>query len=90
MQRNKKGMAHNQNRKQSVKTLSEGHACMLNLLVTLWTAAARLPWSRYSMGKNTGVSCHALLQGIFPSQGSNLGLPHFKQILYHMSHQESP
>ena len=33
-----------------------------------------------SPGKNTGVSCHALLQGIFPTQGSNPGLPHCKQI----------
>ena len=37
--------------------------------------------------KNTGVGCHALLQGIFPTQGSNLGLPHCRQILYHLSHQ---
>ena len=41
-------------------------------------------------GKNTGVCCHALLQGIFPTQGSNLGLPHCRQILYHLSHQGSP
>ena len=34
-----------------------------------------------------GVSSHALLQGIFPTQGSNLGLPHCRQILYHLSHQ---
>ena len=41
------------------------------LFVTLWTVAARLlcPWD--SPGKNTGVGCHALLQGIFPTQGSN-------------------
>ena len=43
-----------------------------------------------SPGKNTGVSCHALLQGIFTSQGSNPGLPHCTQILYHLSHQGSP
>ena len=30
-----------------------------------------------SSGKNTGVGCHALLQGIFPTQGLNLG-PHTK------------
>ena len=30
----------------------------------------------YSPGKNTGVGCHTLLQGIFPTQGSNPGLPH--------------
>ena len=28
-----------------------------------------------SPGKNTGVGCHAFLQGIFPTQGSNPGLP---------------
>ena len=38
----------------------------------------------------TGVGCHSLLQGIFPTQGSNLGLPHCRQILYHLSHQGSP
>ena len=36
-----------------------------------------------SPGKNTGVGGHALLQGIFPTQGSNLGLLHCGQILYH-------
>ena len=41
-------------------------------------------------GKNTGVGCHDLLQGIFPIQGSNPGLPHCRWILYHLSHQESP
>ena len=43
-----------------------------------------------SPGKNTGVHCHALLQGIFPTQGSNPGLPHCRQILYCLSHQGSP
>ena len=43
-----------------------------------------------SPGKNTRVGCHALLQGIFPTQGLNPGLPHCKQILYHLSHQGSP
>ena len=32
-----------------------------------------------SPGKNTGVGCHALLQGIFPTQGSNPGLPHCRR-----------
>ena len=36
-----------------------------------------------SPGKNTGVDCHSLLQGIFLTQGSNPGLPHCRQILYH-------
>ena len=42
-----------------------------------------------SPGKNTGVGCYALIQGIFPTQGSNPGLPHCRQILYHLSHQGS-
>ena len=42
-----------------------------------------------SLGKNTAVGCHALLQGIFPTQGSNSCLPHYRRILYHLSHQES-
>ena len=43
-----------------------------------------------SPGKNTGMGCHALLQGIFPTQGSNPGLPHCRWIPYHLSHQGSP
>ena len=41
-----------------------------------------------SPGKNIGVGCHALLQGIFPTRGSNPSLPHCRQILYHLSHPE--
>ena len=41
-------------------------------------------------GKNTGVGCHFLLQGIFPTQGSNPYLPHCGQTHYHLSHQGSP
>ena len=41
-------------------------------------------------GKTTGVGCHAFLQGIFPTQGSNSGLPHCRWILYCLSHQGSP
>ena len=43
-----------------------------------------------SPGKNTGVGCYALLQGLFPTQGLNPDLPHWRQILYHLSHQGSP
>ena len=42
-----------------------------------------------SPGKNTGVDCHALLQGIFPTWGLNPGLLNCGQILYHLSHQGS-
>ena len=41
-------------------------------------------------GKNAGVGCHSLLQGIFPTLRSNPGLLHCRQILYHLSHQGSP
>ena len=40
-------------------------------------------------GENNGVGCHALLQGIFPTQGLIPGLMHCRQILYHLSHQGS-
>ena len=43
-----------------------------------------------SPGKNIGVGCLALLQGIFPTQGLNAGLLHCRWILYHLSHQGSP
>ena len=46
------------------------------------------PWD--TPGKNTVVSCHSLLQGIFPNWGSNPGFPYCRQILYHLSHQGSP
>ena len=44
-----------------------------------------------SPGKNTGVGCHALLQGIFPTQGLNPGVPTLQvDFFYHLSHQGSP
>ena len=43
-----------------------------------------------SLGKNTGVGCHALLQGIIPTQRSNSGLLHCRWILYQLSYQGSP
>jgi len=43
-----------------------------------------------SPGKNTGVGSHSLLQGIFLTQGSILGLLHGRQMLYHLCHQGSP
>ena len=42
-----------------------------------------------SLGKNTGVGCHARLREIFPIQGSDSGLPHCRWILYHLSCQGS-
>ena len=64
------------------------------LCLALWdTMDCSLPGSSVHgdyPGKNTGVGCHALLQGIFPTQGLNPGLPHCRLILYQLSHQGSP
>ena len=46
------------------------------------------PWN--SPGQDTGVGSPALLQGIFPTQGSNPGLPHCRKILYQLNHKGSP
>ena len=43
-----------------------------------------------SPGQNTEVGSLSLLQGIFPTQKSNPGLPHCRQILYLLSHKGSP
>ena len=51
-----------------------------------WTGLYN-PW--YSPGQSTGVCRCSLLQGIFPTQGSNPGIPHWRQILYQLSHQGS-
>ena len=61
--------------KVKVKSLS-----CVRLFVTPWTVGYRLlpPWD--SPVKNTGMGCCFLLQGIFPTQGSNPGLPHCRQM----------
>ena len=72
------------------------HTHMLSrvqLFETLSTVATRLlcPWD--SPGKNTGVGCYFLLQGIFPTQGSNLHFLHFLHWLawsLPLSHMGSP
>ena len=58
---------------------------LVRLFVTPWTNS---PWN--SPGQNTGVGSLSLLQGIFPTQGSNAGLPHCRWILYQLSHKGSP
>ena len=52
----------------------------------LWPARPLCPWN--SPVKNTGVSSHSLLQGIFLIQWSNLALLDCRQIPYHLSHRE--
>ena len=57
----------------------------VQLFATPWLLS---PWD--FPGKSNGVGCHFLLQGIFPTQRSNLGLLHCRQTLYPLSHQGSP
>ena len=54
--------------------------CTPETNTTLQPARLLCPWD--SPGKNTGVGSHSLLQRIFPTQGSNLGLLYCRQILY--------
>ena len=51
----------------------------------LWPTRLFCPWN--SLGKNNGVGCYALLEGIFPTQESDPGLSHDRWILYCLSHQ---
>ena len=69
---------------------SVGHSVVSDSLWLhgLWPAMLLYPWD--FPGKNTGVGCHSLFHGIFPTQGSNPGLLHCRQIPYHLSHQGSP
>ena len=62
------------------------HFSCLQLFATPCTVALQAPLSTDSASKNTEVDCHALLQGIFLTQGSNLRLLCLLQcrwILYH-------
>ena len=54
----------------------------------LYPARILCPWN--SPDQNTGEGCHFLLQGTFPTQGSNPGLLHCRWILYQLSHKGSP
>ena len=63
---------------------SESHSVMSD---SLWPHELYSP--RNTPGQNTRVGSLSLLQGIFPIQGSNLGLPHYRWILYKLSHQGS-
>ena len=57
-----------------------------SLFAIPWTVASQSPpWD--FPGQNTGVGCHFLLQGIFLTQGLNLGLQHCRQMLYCLSYQ---
>ena len=64
---------------------TEFNQLCLSLCDPMEPARLLCPWD--SPGKNTRVSYHALLQGIFLTQGSKLGLLHCRQILCRLSHQ---
>ena len=70
--------------------LFESHSVVSDSLWPHGLQPTRLlcPWN--STGQITGVCSHSLLQGIFPTQGSNPGLPHCRQILNHVSHRGRP
>ena len=68
------------------------HVCVLvaqlcPTLVTPWTVARQVSLSMGFSSKNTGVDCHSFLQRNFPTQGTNLGLLHCRQVLYHLSYR---
>ena len=60
------------------------------LFATPWTIAHLAPLSMDFSWKTTGVGSHSILQGIFPTQGSNPGLLYCRQILYHLSTRVAP
>ena len=62
----------------------------VRLIATTRTAARQVPLSMDSPGKNTAVGYHALLQGIFPTQGPNPCLLHQQAGSLLLSHQGSP
>ena len=65
--------------------ISENRSVMSD---SLWLHGLYSPWN--SPGQNTRVGSLSLLQGIFPTQGSNPGLPHCRRILYQLNHKGSP
>ena len=69
----------------SVQTLCESHSVVSH---SLWPHGLCSSWN--SPGWNTGVGSLSLLQWIFPTQESNRGLLHCRQILYQLSHKGSP
>ena len=58
----------------------------VRIFATPWTVAYQVPPSM-GFSRQEWVGCHFLLQEIFPTQGSNPGLLHCRQMLYHLSHR---
>ena len=76
---------------QQIRCQSVGH-WKWKLLSRVWLCDpmdCSLPgWN--SPGQNTAVGSRSLRQGIYPTEGSNPGLPHYRWILYDLSHQGNP
>jgi len=70
------------------KPILESEVKMKVMSGSLWPCGLYSPWN--FLGQNTGVGSYSLLQGILSTQGLNPGLPHCRQILYQLSHKESP
>ena len=62
----------------------------VQLFVTPWTVACQAPVSMEFSRQEYWSGFHALLQGVFLTQGSNPGLPHCGKILYYLSHERNP
>ena len=67
--------------------VSESENCSV-VSDSLWPHGLDSPWN--SPGQNTGVDSCFLLQGLFPTHGSNPGFSHCRWILYQLSHKRSP
>ena len=85
---------------KSLKTKSTYENPLVWLFVTPWTEdpdRLQAYWTTglyyaaffiFSPGENTGVGSHFFLHRIFPTQGSNPGVLHYRWILYHLNHQQ--
>ena len=75
------------NETQDISSLSESESSSV-VSDSLWPHGLYSSWN--PPGQNTGVGSLSLLQGIFPTQRSNPGLPHCRPILYQLNHKGSP
>ena len=78
-------LSFHESRRSEEKSLSR-----VWLFVTPWTVANQAPRSMGFSRHEYWMGCHFLLQRILLTQGSNPGLPHCRQMLYHLSYQGSP
>ena len=62
----------------------------VQLFATPWTVACQFLCAWNLTGQNIGMCSCSLLQGIFPTQGSNPDLPHCRKVFYHPNQQRSP